>query len=69
MDPELFAYRVTAIYLRDRLTREAMLDYAEELRSLRGELEIMSIPNGQAKVATLICIDGTLHDVEALTNS
>jgi hypothetical protein len=52
-----------AVYLRDRMSPEARVDYARELEQLKGELLRMELPSTQSIRNTITAIDGTLRDI------
>jgi len=53
-------------YLIERTTPESRADYAAELRQLKAELPAIAVPAFDAIASTLLCIDGTLADIESL---
>jgi hypothetical protein len=56
-----------AVYLRDRMSPEARVDYARELEKLKGELLNMGLPSTQSIRNTITAIDGTLWDIHEIS--
>jgi hypothetical protein len=55
------------VYLRDRLSAEAVAEYARDLQQLKRELEQIPIGNEAAVMRTRRCIDGTLREIAELS--
>jgi hypothetical protein len=55
-----------AIYLRDRMSAAARVDYARDLERLKDELVALDVPRRDVLAKTISCIDGTLGEIAAL---